>query len=1322
MITKKFTPNRQPEFVIADFKAVVRHCISAGGDENSIYDSVTGEDVNTAEHGFRVFLDMYVAHWLENFQPWQILVPSDAGHVYRSTISPDYKANRKVDPNEPPKKGPEHEQEVEKLVKYMKVFLASIGATQMQVKGVEADDLIAYLVQKLSPKYVCHVYSVDADMLRLAAPNVVIWLKMKHIVNSYTYLHDATENTPKNMHGYLTALCDSQGSFREEIRSDVFRLLTLYKSIIGDSADGYSGVKGLGDAKFTALIENYGIDGALELEEIISNHDWVTLKDCAESAPQDKIINKLWECRNEWFDSWRMAELHPELCWRPSKTGLTKIEYYKRVPNIERVQQVMTLCNCIERYDELIEPLMPKLWLIDANNFDGTEIAEFAELCKDSPVVGWDYETAAEQLPSGAFNAVGSEPTGVSFCLGSNLQYAFYITVDHKDSANLPTETIGKFIMAIPDDTPTVAHNLQFETIVTASNYDIAIENGYDTAVMCSYVDENEEAGLKKCSLRELGYKQESYDEVLEKAGAMDMRGVTAEQVMSYGIDDSIVSAHLFMLFKLRMELEGSWDFYAQHEPIFTKRTALSQIRGVNISLDRLSDIHKDDLEIIDTSTTRLRELLNENCSKVNVEAVKAFVKADGDFLRTKVKTDFVQMLDGELLKKVESNSKWLESQLELDDTGGDLQSKLQQISGAAFENEDGTVQLGDRNHTIAVLCQCELYKFTDKCLSGSVYVPYTSEVIAAEVVPTVKNLNDVAVALELPEIASVAKARLTEWEMEVRQYDFDTEEDNFDKLTPDQQTFLTLMAEAKTHFKPADRGHEAFVKFSEFCCKVLGKEAKTVYSGTELNTGSPQQMQMLFYCMLGLPVRLRSTAQKGSKRQTLGFDGSPGTNALVVDTALAEDLDGVTGSEWKAEALMCIKRIKESETRVSLYHTPYPLLIHPKDGRLHPSIRSCGTVTRRPTCSAPNILQVSKHQKKGIMRSVYLPDKEGDVIVCIDFAGQELRILASVTKDPNLLSAYLGTSLASKYKYAVENGLEWNITTRDIATLDDVKDLHTLTGSSIVGKFGLDEDGKLVAGGSPKVKVSSMTYEVFSTALKDEGNEYHTLVSAVRKKPAKTTNFLMAYGGSAVALSQKLIIKEAVGQEIVDATMKLYAGIENEQAATLKFAKLNGYAETAYGNRRHATKDLFDSNKGVVSRLARQLFNARIQGCAADILKVVLSAAERTEGGPIWERLDSVMLAPVYDEVVASVPSGNVFQYITEMVEIMNLTPPNQAVPMMADVSLGPDWQKQIELGPFPTKEEVEEAVAKALSQQDFYIEEAIDVDFEELEEVTYD
>ena len=159
-----------------------------------------------------------------------------------------------------------------------------------------------------------------------------------------------------------------------------------------------------------------------------------------------------------------------------------------------------------------------------------------------------------------------------------------------------------------------------------------------------------------------------------------------------------------------------------------------------------------------------------------------------------------------------------------------------------------------------------------------------------------------------------------------------------------------------------------------------------------------------------------------------------------------------------------------------------------------------------------------------------------------------------------------------------------------------------------------------------------------------------------------------------------------------MNATDRVYPGIAKWQASSAEFARKYGYTITAYGKRRRVDESIFSRVGAVRSRMERQCANAEIQGTAADILKVVL--AETWRQG-VWST-GAVMLAPVYDEIVASVPYDQVATYINQVTKIMNLTPPGMPVPMVADVSIGHNWQAQIELGGSPTDEEIAVALDK--------------------------
>lgn len=1318
------------KWAIIDYKAVTHHARGMGKDPDCLYGSATGREVASANHIVRCFLDAYLMPILDGgFQPRQIIVAHDAGHEYRTSLFSGYKEKRDKRKNDEDTYDVEIHEEMEKADKVIQPLLAYLGCTQIKVDGVEGDDIIGWLVKGLPGKK--SVYTVDADLLVLCDEDTLLNMKNNPIfVNSVEL-----EDLPKNMRKFYEPMQDFEGN--------PFTYLTLYKSLVGDSSDEYKGVSGFGDTRWTQLVEAFDYDGLDELIDIVDNRNWKELDNVLsqldEGSSEWKLIKMLDDNQQDWKISWEVAKIHPELCWKPRRKKLTKPIWYKRVPDANHVKTLLTQSFCAEFIEDL-EDYLPVEWLLDADSFEGeSDIEEFKQLCEESPFISYDYEGFAEDYEDlreagGAFfvDVRGQKITGASINFGANLQYTFYLTVDHFKSANLPMSVLQDFLLAIPEDKVKVAHNSVFEEAVTLTNmngFHFDAGSVHDTNIMSMYVDENRESsGLKAISQLCLNYKQTSYQATLEapalpkikaELGCEDasvksfkdvqqwcrdndikaerfqtvkakheitkMNQLTADQVVAYGIDDSKVTAHLYDLHRMQMCLENTWQFYIENEPYVNHRFAKSFVEGVDLDVEALAKIRAEDEEEIAENDKRMRELLLEHCSKPNPEYAKAYFEEEKKWLMESYRAQLHKLKPEKLFEKADGIANEIEKMEVVTQTFMEIAEHIRKKVPAArtkAEREARDLSGVDPKTLIAWCLRYQGAIEYQKILEGSVYVPFTSTYVVPSFAPSAKNLDAVAAKLDLPEPGTAAKGKLGAWEADIREIDFATGQDKYNDLNEEQKKFIDLLREAIPYFAPDKRDNENFEAFAQFCAQTLQLEGKTVYSGSELNTGSSVQMKHLLYAMLGLPVRLRGTASES--RKNLGFwEGSPSTDKLAIDTALSEDISVNPEWEWKGEVLNCMKRISECTQRISLYHNSYPKFVHPLSGKMHPSLRNYGTVTGRPTGSKPNILQVSKHQKKGVMRSVYIPPR-GYAVVPIDFAGQELRIQASETRDPNLLSVYLGSELTEQYL----SGEVTDITYAMVKDKKDLKDLHGLTASSITKHFGLDESGDLIAGGQPEFKWVPETYEEYMEAYKTEDDsDEHSLASKVRKRPAKQTNFLLSYGGTEQTLSHRLIIPEVVAKGIMDSTLTLYSGITEAQDATLKFAKTHGYVETAYGVRRHITEDVFSKSRGPVNRIQRQAYNFRIQGCAANILKVVLAECEKTE---IWDRMQAIMLAPVYDEVVAFVPYEHVWDFIQEMRSIMNLTPPNQAVPMVADISFGPNWQIQHEFGDQPTKGEI--------------------------------
>src|SRR3990167_7961707 len=164
--------------------------------------------ISSAAFGFECAINHLVAS-MNRFD----IVPSDMILVVeganskslRKSIYPLYKEGRDSCP-------PESYEEFNTLKAMLVEQLGAVGATAVQLDGVEGDDVLAYLAQNLDGER--YIDSNDGDMAVLVGDGVHLWRRGELDENPY-------------------------GPFE-------FKYITLYKALVGDSTDGYPGAKGFG--------------------------------------------------------------------------------------------------------------------------------------------------------------------------------------------------------------------------------------------------------------------------------------------------------------------------------------------------------------------------------------------------------------------------------------------------------------------------------------------------------------------------------------------------------------------------------------------------------------------------------------------------------------------------------------------------------------------------------------------------------------------------------------------------------------------------------------------------------------------------------------------------------------------------------------------------------------------------------------------------------------------------------------------------------------------------------------------------------------------
>jgi len=154
--------------------------------------------------------------------------------------------------------------------------------------------------------------------------------------------------------------------------------------------------------------------------------------------------------------------------------------------------------------------------------------------------------------------------------------------------------------------------------------------------------------------------------------------------------------------------------------------------------------------------------------------------------------------------------------------------------------------------------------------------------------------------------------------------------------------------------------------------------------AGAPFNLGSPKQIQKILYDDLGIPVRSRTPK------------GQPSTAESVLQE-LAHD---------HALPRLILEHRALSKLR-STYTMALPACVNPRTGRVHTSYHQAVASTGRLSSSDPNLQNIPIRTAEGRrVRQAFVPE-EGWCMVAADYSQIELRIMAHLSGDEGLQSAF---------------------------------------------------------------------------------------------------------------------------------------------------------------------------------------------------------------------------------------------------------------------------------------------------------------------------
>ena len=169
----------------------------------------------------------------KSYNAGNIIITADGGSTYRKDILPTYKANRKE------KYAEQTPQEEKEFAMFMAEFSNTLTLLKekypvFQFKGVEADDIAAYISMNLD-KYgldECWMVSSDKDWDLLINDRVS---RFSTVTRKETTVHNWDEHYDFEIPDYIT-----------------------FKCLTGDKGDNVPGIPGVGPKRAVQLMEQYG--------------------------------------------------------------------------------------------------------------------------------------------------------------------------------------------------------------------------------------------------------------------------------------------------------------------------------------------------------------------------------------------------------------------------------------------------------------------------------------------------------------------------------------------------------------------------------------------------------------------------------------------------------------------------------------------------------------------------------------------------------------------------------------------------------------------------------------------------------------------------------------------------------------------------------------------------------------------------------------------------------------------------------------------------------------------------------------------------------
>ena len=472
----------RPDLVLIDGSSYIYRAFHALPPLTTIKGKPTG-----ATRGFAAMLRKLISTY-PNVP--MVMIFDAKGPNFRNDFYKEYKANRPPMPNE-------LRAQIDDIKKLSNLFNFEI----IEMGGVEADDVIATLAERLGKDNKILISSPDKDLTQLVSKSVI------------------QHNSMTNDFFDISAVTEKFGVKPEKISE----LLSL----VGDKSDNIPGITKVGVKTASKWLNEYqSLDGIIENIEKIKGVVGENLRNEQKFLKRNHFLVSL---KSDLEINLSLKDIKiPEENNDDIQNFYKDLEFNSFLQNVEK-EQISTKYKTI-------------------NNLEDLKMLE--NLVDSSKFFAFDVETSS-------LNMNEKNLVGISFSVKK--YEGFYIPLNHNESGNIQEDKLIFWLKKLltRNQDKIIGHNLKFD-IGVLQNYDIHITRFHSDTMLMSYIVNSTAArhNLDALSEHYLSRKTIKFEDVIGK-GPKKLKNfseVSIKDATNYACEDVDIAIHLYEVLSAKVD------------------------------------------------------------------------------------------------------------------------------------------------------------------------------------------------------------------------------------------------------------------------------------------------------------------------------------------------------------------------------------------------------------------------------------------------------------------------------------------------------------------------------------------------------------------------------------------------------------------------------------------------------------------------------------------------------------------------------------------------------------------------------------------------